>query len=623
MIKVSDYIMDFLVSLGIEDVFYVSGSGAMHMNDSLGRNEKLRPIAMLHEQGASIAAGAYARIHKDGVVRSGDGTCDRAEACSYGACLVTSGSGGTNAVTGVAGAWQDGTPVIYLSGQVKRTDLVGEQKIRQFGIQEIDIISIVRSITKYAVQIKKPEDIRYELEKAAYQAREGKPGPVWIDVPLDVQASMVEERELRSFDRTEEGTLPESGEPYRCTEEQISQVIRLFNSAKRPLILLGHGVRLAGAAEVARELYNYLCVPVMTSWNGVDLIEALHPFFFGRPGVVGRRSANLILQKADFVLTLGTRLNLLSTGYNYESFLKNAVHAMVEIDANEMNKKNIHPQLRFHCDVGDFLRRLWDRRYELKSPESHEVSEAQIQWVGYCMQMHRKYPRFLPEQAPREGYVSTYHLVGEISSQMTEKDIYQFTGRGTALDVAMQTFHIKWGQRAFLIKGLAAKGFDLPACIGAAVAAGGRRVVCTTGDGSILMNIQELEVLKRLNLPVKIFVVDNRGYSTIYGSQSVSFEGRLTGCTEESGLSLPDLNKVAEGFGLKTFRIEDESRLAEQVQEVLAAPGPVICTVRADITQKVLPRQADYMREDGQMTSRPLDDMTPLLSREEMEENQL
>lgn len=624
MVKVSDYIMDFLVSLGIEDVFYVSGGGAMHMNDSLGRNEKLRPVAMLHEQGASIAAEAYARIHKDGVARSGDGTCDRAEACSYGACLVTSGPGGTNAVTGVAGAWQDATPVIFLSGQVKRADLVGGQNVRQFGIQEVDIVSIVQSVTKYAVQIKQPEDIRYELEKAAYLAREGKPGPVWIDVPLDVQASMVEEGELRGFDRTEEVGLPESGEPYRCTEEQISQVIRLFNSAKRPLILLGHGVRLAGAAEVARELYNYLCVPVMTSWNGVDLIEALHPFFFGRPGAVGRRSANLILQKADFVLTLGTRLNLLATGYNYESFLKNAVHAMVEIDANEMNKKNIHPQLRFHCDVGDFLRRLWDRRAELKSPESQEVSEAQVQWVGYCMQMHKKYPRFIPEQTPGEGYVNTYHLVDEVARQMTETDIYQFTSSGTAVDIAMQTFRVKWGQRAFLTKGLAAMGFDLPACVGTAVAAGGhRRVVCITGDGSILMNVQELEVLKRLNLPVKIFVVDNRGYGMIYGSQNGNFNGRLTGCTEESGLSLPDLNRVAEGFGLKTFRIEDEDRLAEQVREVLETPGPVVCTVHADIAQKVLPRQANYMREDGQMASRPLDDMLPLLSREEMEENQI
>lgn len=610
MIKVSDYIMEFLASLGIEDVFYVSGGGAMHMNDSLGRNEKLRPIAMLQEQGAAIAAEAYARIHKGGAARSTDGTLDKADECSYGACLVTSGPGGTNAITGVAGAWQDATPVIFLSGQVKRADLVGNQGIRQFGIQEIDIISMVKPITKYAVQIKEPKDIRYELEKAAYLAREGKPGPVWIDVPLDIQASMVAEDELQGY------TPEEPEKNVQCTDEWIHQTITLFNRAKRPVLLLGHGIRLAGAVEEARELYEYLGVPVLTSWNGIDLIEDKNPLFFGRPGAIGHRSANFIQQNADFVLTIGSRLNLLSTGYNYDSFLEKANHVMVEIDVAEMNKKSVHPNLKVNCDAGDFLRKLLARKQELDITPRTE-------WITYCNRMQEKYPRFIPEQEAREGYVSTYHLVDEITRQMSAEDIYQFTSSGTAVDISMQTFRIKWGQRAFLTKGLAAMGFDLPACIGSAVAAEGRNVICTTGDGSIMMNIQELEVLKRMNLPVKIFVVDNRGYSMIYGSQNGNFKGRLTGCTVESGLSLPDVGKVAESFGLKTFRIEDESRLSEQVAEVLAYAGPAICNVHADITQKILPKQANYMREDGQMASRPLDDMAPLLDREELAENML
>lgn len=610
MIKVSDYIMEFLVSLGIEDVFYVSGGGAMHMNDSLGRNEKLRPIAMLQEQGAAIAAEAYARIHKGGVARSADGTLDKADECSYGACLVTSGPGGTNAITGVAGAWQDATPVIFLSGQVKRADLVKNQGIRQFGIQEIDIISMVKSITKYAVQIQEPEDIRYELEKAAYLAREGKPGPVWIDVPLDIQASMVAEDKLHGY------TPEEPEKNVQCADGWIQQTIELFNQAERPVLLLGHGIRLAGAVKEARELYEYLGVPVLTSWNGIDLIEDENPLFFGRPGAIGHRSANFIQQNADFVLTIGSRLNLLSTGYNYDSFLEKANHLMVEIDMAEMNKKSVHPNLKINCDAGDFLRKLLARKPELDITPRTE-------WITYCNRMQEKYPRFIPEQAAREGYVSTYHLVDEITRQMSADDIYQFTSSGTAVDISMQTFRIKWGQRAFLTKGLAAMGFDLPACIGSAVAAGGRSVVCTTGDGSIMMNIQELEVLKRMNLPVKIFVVDNRGYSMIYGSQNGNFKGRLTGCTAESGLSLPDVGKVAESFGLKTFRIEDESRLSGQVAEVLAYDGPVICNVHADITQKILPKQANYMREDGQMASRPLDDMAPLLDREELAENML
>lgn len=597
MIKVSDYIMKFLVSLGIKDVFFVSGGGAMHMNDSLGSNPDLQAVAMLHEQGASIAAEAYSRV-ADGGSRT-----------TYGACLVTSGPGGTNAVTGVAGAWQDGTPVIYLSGQVKRADLVGEQGIRQFGIQEIDIISIVDSITKYAVQIKEPEDIRYELEKAAALAIQGKPGPVWIDVPLDIQASMVDEESLRGYDASELET-------FKCPKEAMDETIRLFNAAKRPMLMLGHGIRLAGAVEQARALYEYLGAPVLTTWNGVDLIEDNHPLFYGRPGAIGHRSANFIQQNADFVLTIGTRLNLLSTGYNYDSFLEKANHVMVEIDAAEMNKKSIHPQVKIQCDAKDFIEALWARRDELDV-------QMRDEWIAYCDNMKEKYPRFIPEQEAREGYVSTYHLVDEISKQMTENDIYQFTSSGTAVDISMQTFRIKWGQRAFLTKGLASMGFDLPACIGSAVAAKGRRVICTTGDGSLMMNIQELEVMKRLRLPIKIFVVDNRGYSMIYGSQNGNFKGRLTGCTKESGLTLPDICKVAESYDLKSFYIQDETRLSEQVAEVLAYDGPAVCVVNADITQKILPKQTNYMREDGQMASRPLEDMSPLLSREEMAENML
>ncbi len=615
MVKVSDYIMNFLVELGIRDVFFVSGGGAMHMNDSLGSNPDLNAIAMLHEQGAAIAAEAYARIHKGG------------RNTGYSACLVTSGPGGTNAVTGVAGAWQDGTPVIFLSGQVKRADLVGDQGIRQFGIQEIDILSIVKSITKYAVQIQKPEDIRYELEKAAALAAQGKPGPVWIDVPLDIQASMVEAESLCGYEGWERPTEKRNAlREYTCFEEDITNTINLFNRSKRPLLLLGHGIRLAGAVEDARRLYESMGVPVMTSWNGVDLIEDSHPLFYGRPGAIGHRSANFIQQNADFVLTIGSRLNLLATGYNYDSFLEKAVHVMVEIDANEMEKKSVHPQLKIQCDASAFVRALWERRNELdvKIQDKGRWTE----WISYCDSMKEKYPRFIPEQETREGYVSTYHLVDEISRQMRAEDIYQFTSSGTAVDISMQTFRIKWGQRAFLTKGLAAMGFDLPACIGSAVAAqtdamGKSRIVCTTGDGSIMMNIQELEVLKRLDLPVKIFVIDNKGYSMIYGSQNGNFKGRLTGCTAESGLTLPDIGRVAESFGLKAFRIENEERLSDQVKEVLEYEGPVVCTVNADITQKILPKQTNYMREDGQMASRPLEDMSPLLDREEMAENML
>ena len=589
--KISDYVMKFISDLGVKKVFYVSGGGAMHLNDSLGKNENLTGICMLHEQGASIAAESYARIAE-----------------GYGVCLVTSGPGGTNAITGLAGAYYDGIPVIFISGQVKRADLVGNQKIRQFGIQEADIVSIAKPISKYAVQIKEPEDIKYELEKAAKIAVSGKPGPVWIDIPLDIQATDIDIDTLEGFN--------EVMEEYPCKKEDIDKVIELFNKAERPVMLIGNGIRMAKAVNEIRDLYDLLAIPVLTSWNGVDLIEDNHPLFYGRPGAVGHRHANFIQQNADFVLTIGSRLNLLSTGYNFDSFLEKANHIMVEIDKYEMEKKSVHPKLKINCDAKSFIQALLNRKDELNL-------EKRTKWIEHCNKLREKYPIFIQEQEPREGYVSTYDLVNEVSNQMTKNDIYQFTSSGTSVDIAMKVFRIKKGQRAFLTKGLAAMGYDLPASIGSCIASNKKRTVCITGDGSIAMNMQELEVLKRLNLPVKIFVVDNNGYSMIYGSQNGNFKGHLTGCTKESGLTLPDMKRIAEAFGIRGMHIDNEEELHNKVVEALESDGPVICTVKADITQKILPKQTNYMREDGQMASRPLEDMTPLLDRDEFENNLL
>jgi len=577
--KVSDYVIQFLADLGIRHIFYVSGGGAMHLNDSLGQNEQLEGICMLHEQGAAIAAEAYARISEN-----------------YGACLVTSGPGGTNAVTGVAGAYYDSTPVIYISGQVKREDLVGNQGIRQFGIQETDILSIVRSVTKYAVQIQKPEDICFEMEKAAAIAKEGRPGPVWVDIPLDIQASQIEldspgsclESNSLHTGKVNRSAAAESSN-QRELNEKISQVMDLLHESERPLLLL-----------------------VMTSWNWVDLIEDAHPLFYGRPGSVGHRHANFIQQNADLVLTIGSRLNLLSTGYNYENFLGKAVHIMVDIDGNEMHKKSVHPNMEVVCDARYFLEKMLADKKGLYTAQSRK-------WIAYCDEMKKRYPVFIPETEPRAGYVSTYRLVDEISRQLTGNDIYQFTSSGTSADIAMKVFRIKQGQRAFLTKGLAAMGFDIPACIGSCIASGGKRTVCVTGDGSVMMNIQELEVIKRKKLPVKLFITDNKGYSMIYGSQNGNFKGRLTGCTRESGLTLPDIKKVAAAFGIRTLSLGSENDLKGRIQEALEYDGPVVCRVKADIEQKILPRQANYMKEDGQMASRPLDDMVPLLDRDEIE----
>lgn len=586
MIKVSDYIMEFIAGLGVDRIFCVTGGGAMHMNDSLGRNEELQGVFMLHEQGAAIAAEAYARI-KEG----------------YGVCLVTSGPGGTNALTGLVGAYIDSIPVIFISGQAKRDDLTGEQKIRQFGIQEVDIVSMAKPYTKYAVQIKEPEEVCYEFSKAAAIAASGRPGPVWIDIPLDIQAAKIDPAVLSKYNKAK--CLS-----YQVRESDITETIRLLNQAERPVLLLGHGIRLGHAVGQMRELYEFLKIPVLVSWNGVDLIEEEHPLYYGRPGAVGHRAANFIQQNADFVLTIGSRLNLLSTGYNYKSFLKNANHVMVDIDVHEMEKKSVHPQLKVVCDAKSFIQAMLSHGDEI-------IQKDYSTWIAHCDYLRKNYPTLIPEQEARKGFVSNYRLIEEISDQMTGKDIYQFTSSGTTVDIAMKVFKIKRGQRAFLTKGLAAMGYDIPAAIGSCIASGGRRTVCVTGDGSIAMNMQELEVIRRLHLPIKIFVSDNKGYSMIYGSQNGNFEGRLTGCTRETGLTLPDMKFIAEAFGIKGMHIENEGRLQGQVKEVLDYDGPVVCTVNTDITQKILPKQHNYMNEEGQMASRPLEDMVPLLDREE------
>ena len=586
--KVSDYIIKKIEESGVKHIFFLPGGGAMHLNDSLGSSSIVDGICVLHEQAASIAAEAYARISE-----------------SIGVCMVTSGPGGTNTITGLAAAWLDSTPVLFISGQVKRADLVGDQGIRQFGIQEADIVSIVKPITKYAVLIQEPSDIRYELEKAISIAQHGRPGPVWLDVPLDIQASVVEPECLRGFDESQL-------ESYSCIKTDIDKTAEFLSRAEKPVLLLGNGIRLAGASDLVKDLIDMLGIPVLTTWNGIDLIEDSHPLYFGRPGAVGQRYANLIQQKADCVLSIGTRLNLLSTGFDYESFLRNATHVMVDIDKNEMKKKNVNPHLAICCDAKSFIQKLLNERNSISLPS---VSS----WLDVCNKLKKKFSIENEKNDPPDC-ISTYKFFKCLSDKMTSEDIYQFTSSGTAVDIAMQVFRVKSGQRAFLTKGLASMGFDIPASIGSCLASGGRRTVCVTGDGGFMMNLQELETLRRLSLPVKIFVLDNSGYSMIYGSQKSNFNGRLTGCTAESGLTLPSVNKLAEAFGIPSYSIDSCNEMEEMIVKVLEHAGPVLCRVNSSIAQPILPRQTNYMRPDGQMASRPLEEMSPLLDAQELKE---
>jgi len=590
--QISDYIIHFLEEKGVKHAFLLVGGGAMHMNNSLGKSEKIAYTACLHEQAAGVAAEAYARVTN-----------------TPGLLMVTSGPGATNAITPVTAAWIESTPMFVLSGQVKRADMINRQGVRQMGIQEVDIISMVKPVTKYAAVVDDPQMIKYHLEKAWTEATTGRPGPVWLDMPLDVQASQIDESKLEGYKF--------NYQPPKVSHNELVTVIDLLQKAKRPCVLLGNGIRLSegscsGALDLVDKFIKRLGIPVLTTWNGIDLIDNNHPLYFGRPGSVGQRDATIIQQNCDFILTIGARLNLLQTGFNFDAFAREAKHVMVDIDKAELQKINVSPVLPVCSDAGifmsDFLEALGDTALgDYKD------------WFSYCGKIKGQYPIMIKEYYEKvDGAVNTFVFVNRLSKIMKNDDIYVATSSGSALDVAMQVFEVKKGQRIFSTKGLASMGFDLPACIGACLASGKRRTICVTGDGGFQMNIQELETLRRLQLPVKIFVVDNDGYAMIRHSHVGAFGGRLTACTAESGLTLPDVLKQAAVYDINTVSILNDADL-DNLEVIIQGSQPLICKVKADIAQPLIPRQSSFRNKEGQMESLPIEEMRPFLPDDEME----
>lgn len=566
----------------------------MHLNDSLGRSKKIQYVVCLHEQACAIAAEAYARVtNKPGLL------------------MVTTGPGGTNAITGVAAAYVESTPMVVVSGQVKLADQIRGQGIRQQGMQELDIVSIVEPITKYAAMVTDPQSVKYHLDQAIYQAVHGRKGPVWLDIPLDVQASMVDETSL-------EGWAPDGQEASgeMDLECQVLGIIETLNRSKRPVLLAGNGIRLADGLEVFGELVECLQVPVLTTWNGIDLIEDNHPLFFGRPGGLGQRYANFVQQNSDFFLSIGARMNLLQTGYNFDGFAREAVKVMVDIDANELKKINVRPQIAVCADAREFIGLLLKHRDKIKA-------KGRFEWLSYARRMKSKYPIVQKAHWEQDGYANTYALLDAITEQMGQDDIFVSGSSGTCIDVSMQVFRVKKGQRVFSTKGLASMGFGVPATIGACLAGGGRRTVCVNGDGGFQMNIQELETIRRLNLPIKIFVLNNQGYAQIHATQKNIFSGHYVACDRGSHLTMSPVSDVAAAYGLKTFKIQNNQELPQIVKETLAYDGPVICEVIVPIELSAFPKQVSYKRPDGQMESLPLEYMNPMLPEEELRENML
>ncbi len=592
--KLSDYVFQFIAGQGVKHVFMFPGGGAMHLVDALGRNKKLTYICNHHEQACAIAAEAYARVTNN-----------------LGVALVTTGPGGTNTITGVAGAWLDSTPCLFISGQVKRSDLVLDKGVRQLGVQEIDIVSLVKPITKYAVTVMEPADIRFHLEKAVYLAKSGRPGPVWIDIPLDIQASDIEVKKLKGFISSD----TEQSADKNTLNNQLKEMINLLNEAKRPVILAGNGIRLAGAQKEFIKLMDLLDVPVLTTRLGVDLIPSTHKLYFGMPGSIAARGANFTLQNSDLLIILGARLDYALIAYAPEKLARAAKKVMINIDPAEIRKIKSIIDLPITTDAKDFVNGMIGQKDLIKKQDRSS-------WINKCKEWKIQYPFVLPEHYENKSAISVYAFSDTLSDLLDKNCVVLPGSSGNACELFLTAFRVKKGQRVFHNKGTGAMGLSQPTAIGACLASGGKPTVCIDGDGGFQLNIQELETVSHLKLPIKFFVMNNGGYASIRAMQKNYFQ-QLVGADSESGLTLPDITKVAEAYGLHTSRIVDQNDLRNQIKDVLNTPGPVVCDVRIIPDELRAPRVSSMQKPDGSMVSKPLEDMWPFLDREEFLANMI
>jgi acetolactate synthase I/II/III large subunit len=603
MPKLSDYIVRFVADQKVRHVFLVTGGGAMHLTESLSGCADIEPVCNSHEQASAICAEAYAKATNQ-----------------LGVAMVTTGPGGTNAVTGVAGAWLDSTPVLFISGQVKRPDRMFDADgkplgMRQLGVQEVDIVSIVRPITKYAVTILDPQTIRYHMEKAVYLARTGRPGPVWIDVPLDVQASPIEDvSALRGFDPTEEAAADQ--ESAAKLETQVRQTIDVLNRAERPLLFAGNGIRLARAEQEFHELRKLLNIPLAATWCAADLVPSDEPLYVGRPGSVAARGANFALQNCDFLLALGVRLDFAITGYAPDKLAREAHKTVVDIDQAELNKLRPHVDQTVCADARAFLREMLRQRDSIR-PRDRST------WDARCAGWKNRYPVVTDEHRNPETQVSIYHLAEVIGTETAAGDQLVSGSSGSGIEIFLLACPTRTGQRIYHTAGLGSMGFGLPMSIAVCLAAGRKQTICVDGDGGFQFNIQELETVARLRLPIKFLVLNNDGYASIRASQKNYFGQASIGCDMRTGLTVPDLSKIANAYGIQSAVIEDQRNLRADVRRVLDTPGPVVCDVRVIPDETRAPRLSSAQRPDGSFVSRPLEDLWPFLDRKEFLENMI
>lgn len=580
----------FLVDHDIDTVFTVTGGGAMHLNDGLGHQEGLHCVYQHHEQACAIAGEAYARMHN-----------------KIGAVCVTTGPGGTNAITGVVGGWLDSIPMLVISGQV-RYDTTAHStglNLRAMGDQEFEICKAVESMTKYCQMVIDPLDIKYCLEKALYLANIGRPGPCWLDIPVNVQGAYIETDDLRSFDPAECADEV----PKKFSKETARTVIEKIKQAKRPVINAGSAIRTSGGYEEFCELVEKLNIPVVTGWNSIDLIADEHPLYVGRAGIMGDRAGNFAIQNSDLVLSLGSRLSIRQVGYNYKTWAREAYTIVVDVDEDELKKPTIHVDMPICADVKDVMHVINEELGDVKL----DTDEF---WLNKCDHWKKTYPVVLPKHYEQKNPANVYAFIKELSKRLPE-DYVTVVGNGSACVVGSHGYEIKKGQRFIINSAIASMGYDLPAAIGACVAEGKKEIVCISGDGSIQMNLQELQTIQTNHLPIKIFVINNNGYHSIRQTQSNFFGEPFVGIGPQShDLEFPDMEKIAYAYNYPFFRCDKTDELDDTISKVFATKGAVICEIMVSIDQKFEPKSATKKLPDGSLFSPPLEDLAPFLDRE-------
>lgn len=595
-IRVADYIAEFLVQNGITDVFSVTGGGAMHLNDALGHKEELTCTYNHHEQACAIAAECYARVEN-----------------RIAAVCVTTGPGGINALNGVAGGYLDSIPMLVLSGQVRYDTTVRSTglSLRALGDQEFDITKAAACMTKYCEMVVDPKQIRYCLEKALYIAQHGRPGPCWLDIPLNVQSSYVETDELKGYDHLEyDRTLP-----LPVADDLVDTILDKIRQAKRPVLYAGNGIRLSGGYETFRRVVEKLHIPVVTCWDSIDAIEDDHPLYAGRGGIMGDRPGNFAVQNSDLLFSIGSRLSIRQVGYNHASWARAAYTIVNDIDGEELKKPTVRIDLPVHADARDLLD-LIDEKIKRDEPLFHGED-----WIAQCQAWRKKYPVVQPKHALPQAKANVYCFIDKLSKSLPE-DYITVVGNGSACVVGSHGYTIKRGQRFLINSAIASMGYDLPAAIGACIASGREELVCITGDGSLQMNLQELQTIIHHKLPIKLYVINNSGYHSIRQTQKNFFGEPLVGIGADSGdLSFPDLSKLADAYGFPYFSCGSNEELDQTIRQVAGCEGPVICEVFVTTDQQFEPKAASKRLEDGSMVSAPLEDLAPFLPREELKEN--